>query len=175
MKTNTRKKQNQMEYLKKDGTLVSKAVELINSLRNGKYRKLSDFYSSRSTNYPSILNSDLFVISSNKTDIANSGFAPTTKNVVKINTKNKYVAKAIKEIEAKQKAAEKAEKEAEKKFSEMVKSARIFIKENKELVDNIKSKHNGNSKGLQQVAWKLSNRAVDKGLNITKTAFFNAL
>lgn len=164
-----------MEYLKKDGTLVSKAVELISSLKSGKFRKLSDFYSSRSTNYPSVLNSDLFIISSNKTDIANAGYASTTKRVVKINPKNKYVVKALKELRAKEKAAEKAKIEAEKKFAEMVKDAKVFIKENKDLVANIKSKHEGNSKGRQQISWKLSNRAGDKGLTISKTAFYHAL
>ena len=162
-------------YLKKDGTLVSKAVELISSLKSGKFRKLSDFYSSRSTNYPSVLNSDLFIISSNKSDIANAGYASTTKNVVKINLKNKYVAKALKELEAKDKAEDKAKKEAQKKYESMVKAAKVFIKENKTLVDNIKAKHDSNSKGLQIVAWKLSNKAGDKGLTISKTAFYHAL
>lgn len=164
-----------MDYLKKDGTLVSKAIELISSLKNGKFCKLSDFYSSRSTNYPSVLNSDLFVISTSKIDIANAGYALTTKAVVKINSKNKYVVKAVNELDAKQKAKEKADKEAKVKFDKMVKEAKVFIKENKDLVANIKSKHDSNSKGLQQVAWKLSNRAGDKGLNITKTAFYHAL
>lgn len=176
-----------MEYLKKDGTLVAKAVELIDSsLKSGEFKKLSDFYSSRSTNYPSLLNTDLFIISSNKQDISDAGFAPTTKSVVKLNMKNKYVLKALKDISVKQKSDNKAKKEAEKKFAQMVKEAKVFIKNNKELVDklknNVKEKRNPiykregfSSQELQDVAWKLQNRAKDKGFMISKTAFHHAL
>lgn len=164
-----------MNYLKKDGTLVQKAIELISSLRDGDFRKLSDYYSSRSTNYSSILDLDLFIISSNKIDIKEAGFSSTTKRIVKVNRQNKYVLNAIIDLEIKEKAAEGAKIEAEKKFTRMVIDAKTFIKENQNLVDALKSKHDGNSKGLQQVAWKLSNRAGDKGLKISKTAFYHAL
>ena len=88
-------------YLKKDGTLEKKAIELITILRGGKYVKLSNFYSSRTTIYPMVLDSDLFDITSDKEVIIQEGFSPLTKAIVKINKENKYVAQMVKELEAK--------------------------------------------------------------------------
>ena len=88
-------------YLKKDGTLEKKAIELITNLRSGNYKKLSCFYSSRTTLYPMVLNSDLFDITSDKEVIVKEGFSPLTKAIVKINKANKYVEQTLKELEIK--------------------------------------------------------------------------
>ena len=86
-------------YLKKDGTLEKKAIELITNLRNGKYKKLSYFYSSQTTKYPMVLNSNLFYITSDKEVIVSEGFSPLTKAIVRINKENKYVKQTLKGIE----------------------------------------------------------------------------
>ena len=88
-------------YLKKDGTLEKKAIELITILRGGKYVKLSNFYASQTTKYPMVLNSDLFDITSDKEVIVKEGFSPLTKAIIRINKENKYVAQMVKELEAK--------------------------------------------------------------------------
>ena len=86
-------------YLKKDGTLEKKAIELITNLRSGQYKRLSDFYASRTTIYPMVLYSDLFDITSDKEVIVKSGFSPLTKAIIRINKDNKYVQQTLKEIE----------------------------------------------------------------------------
>ena len=85
-------------YLKKDGTLEKKAIELITNLRSGQYRRLSDFYANRTTKYPTVLKSDLFDITSDKEVIVKEGFSPLTKAIVRINKDNKYVQQTLKEI-----------------------------------------------------------------------------
>lgn len=94
-------------YLKKDGTLEKKAIEIITTLRSGKFVKLSNFYSSQTTKYPSVLNSDLFIIVSDKETIISEGFFPTTRAIVKINKENKYVEQTLKEIEEQDLSAER--------------------------------------------------------------------
>ena len=114
--------------LKKDGTLEKKAIELITNLRSGNYKKLSYFYSSRTTNYPMVLNSDLFCIVSDKEVIVKEGFSPLTKAIVRINKENKYVAQTLKDLEikdieeenAKKQAEENAKKQAEERLKKMV-------------------------------------------------------
>lgn len=86
-------------YLKKDGTLEKKAIEIITTLRSGNYKKLSYFYSSRTTKYPMVLDSDLFIITSDKETIISEGFFSTTKAIVKINKENKYVGQILKDLE----------------------------------------------------------------------------
>ena len=87
------------KYLKKDGTLEKKAIDLISIIRSGKYVKLSNFYASRTTKYPSVLNSDLFIIISDKEVIEKEGFHSLTKSIVKINKENEYVDRTLKELE----------------------------------------------------------------------------
>jgi hypothetical protein len=107
-------------YLKKDGTLEKKAIDLISILRSGKFVKLSNFYSSRSISYPMVLNSDLFIITSDKETIVNAGFFPTTKAIVKINKENKYVEQTLKELEKQDIEEHKKDKEAEENFKKML-------------------------------------------------------
>ena len=85
-------------YLKKDGTLEKKAIELITNLKSGQYKKLSDFYASRTTKHPTVLKSDLFDITSDKEVIVKEGFSPLTKAIIRINKDNKYVQQTLKEI-----------------------------------------------------------------------------
>ena len=108
------------KYLKKDGTLEKKAIDLISILRSGKYKKLSYFYSSRSSKYPSVLNSDLFIIISDKETIINEGFFPTTRAIVRINKENKYVGQTLKELEKQDIEEHKKDKEAEENFKKML-------------------------------------------------------
>ena len=86
-------------YLKKDGTLEKKAIELITNLRSGQYKKLSYFYASQTTKFPMVLNSELFCITTNKEVIVKEGFSPLTKAIIRINKDNKYVQQTLKEIE----------------------------------------------------------------------------
>jgi Holliday junction resolvasome RuvABC ATP-dependent DNA helicase subunit len=158
-------------YLKKDGTLEKKAIDLISILRSGKFVKLSNFYSSRSISYPMVLNSDLFIIVSDKETIINEGFFSTTKAIVKINKENKYVEQTLKELEEQ----DIKKKEAKELFEKMLCEAKTFIADNKELIDIMVSKHGGNPRGLQKIAWVLSLKARDNGIFVTKTAFFRAL
>ena len=158
-------------YLKKDGTLEKKAIDLISILRSGKFVKLSNFYSSRTIKYLSVLDSDLFIIVSDKETIINAGFFSTTKAIVKINKENKYVEQTLKELEEQ----DIKEKEAKELFEKMLCEAKTFITDNKELIDSMISQHGDNSQGLQKIAWMLSLKARDEGIFVTKTAFFRAL
>ena len=162
-------------YLKKDGTLEKKAIELITNLRSGNYKKLSYFYSSRTTFYPMVLNSDLFDITSDKEVIVKEGFSPLTKAIVRINKENKYVEQTLKELEIKDIEEENAKKQAEERFKKMVSEAKKFISENKELIEKMKSQHKDNSKGLQKIAWYLSLETSKSNFFVSKTAFFYAL
>lgn len=166
-------------YLTKSGDLIKIAKDKLKGFYSyggkGGFKKLSEFYTSRTTNVASVFFTDLFIISHDKTEIVKAGFNSTVKAVVKPNEKNKYVSKYLAELKKEQKEAQKKKVETEKKFAKMVKDAKSFIKENKTLVTSLKSKHPNNSKGLQDVAWKLSNRAANTGLQISKTAFYHAL
>lgn len=88
-------------YLKKDGTLEKKAIDLISILRSGKYVKLSSFRTGRSAKYPSVLDSDLFIIKIDEETIINEGFFRATRAIVRINKENEYVQKTLKDLEKK--------------------------------------------------------------------------
>jgi uncharacterized protein YifE (UPF0438 family) len=81
-------------------------------------------------------------------------------------------AQSIKDFEGQREVEVEADKA---NFENMKVMASEFIAKNSELVEKYKAKHGTSSRGLQVAAWKLSNIANDKGLKISKTAFFHAL
>ena len=162
-----------MKTVKLNGELISKAVELIEELTL--WRKLSDFYNSRSTTYCSLLDSDLFEICRDSDMIVKLGFDKRVKAIVIANTKNKLVKQQIAKYKAENKRIKQIQDEKELAFKNEKKSAKIFMSENKELVKSLKSINGSSLKGEQKTAWILSLRASNKGLSISKRAFFYAL
>ena len=162
-----------MKYLKKDGTLCSKVKGLILSLSNKQYQKLSNFYQGRTTHYNSMLDTDLFEINREKEEIVKNGFNPLVKAIVKINLFNPYVIKELEVIRKAREEAEENEAARQFEFNLMKQDAMIFLQDEK--MQGIIDKHIQNSKGLQDAAWKLSNIARKKGINISKTAMYHVI
>ena len=163
-----------MKTKKLNGELISKAVEYINSVGTT-WRKLSEFYSSRSTTYCSLLDSDLFEICKDSDMIVNLGFDKRVKAIVKANVKNDLVRSCLANQADKLKNEQIANKILEEEFDKMKDLAKEFIKENKELVDRLNSANGTTSRGDKKTAWILSLRASDLGLQISKRAFLHSL
>lgn len=83
-------KNNKGEYTQ---TAISKVSLFFNECAaadsfSNRWRLLSSLYSSRSTNYHSILNSDIFEQSSDQAVITAAGFSKTAKRVIRLNLNN---------------------------------------------------------------------------------------
>lgn len=145
--------------------------------------KLSDIYSSRSTNYASIYNTDLFVINTDKGAIEASGYSKSCKAIITLNMNNNDVQSIIEKLKAEHIKAEKSKAEAKELFEQQKLEAKQWIEANPEIVAaeaaKVATKFQRDitniaefpSKMKQQLAWFLLNNFS----NNTKTAIFHAL
>jgi len=119
-------------YKNKNGEVNKFALNYLSSVyrKNNGWSKLSDYYSSRSTNYHSILHCDLFEMTEDKEIIKGSGFSALTKCIIRINLANADAAKWVADYENKIAEEKKWAQESENKFLENVKIAKEFVKQN---------------------------------------------
>ena len=109
--------------INKNGQISKTAYEKVSNYGHGfSTRKLSDLYSSRSTNYHSIYNSDLFIINRKKEDIVAAGYSPLCKAIISLNESNPLV-KQILQMEIERLKAKKASDKIESDKKEAFKSA----------------------------------------------------
>lgn len=109
--------------INKNGQISKTAYEKVSGHGYGfSTKKLSDLYSSRSTRYPSIYDTDLFVITKDKAAIVAAGYSPLCKAIISLNEKNELVQRILK-MEVERKSAEKVSKEIEAAKREAAKDA----------------------------------------------------
>lgn len=153
-------------------TLEIKKLSLFAEINQ--WRKLSDFYNRKTTNLAGVFFSDLFTISYNKEEIVKNGFNSLVRAIIKPNENNPVVVDFFIQKEINNKNAEIAKLAEKEKFDNKVIEAKKYILEHSEKVNHLIEKHGITSKGLQIVAWKLSNYTIGENY-ITKTQFYHAL
>ena len=137
-------------------------------------RKLSDFYNSRSTKYSGIYDSDLFIISNDKSDIIASGFNPLVKKIIRLNTSNKRVKNHLKKLAIEKKQAKILEVAKIKAFKVEVRNAINYIKLNKKFIEQKNPcilENNVSGMTLKPIAYWLS----QKSKKSSSQAFLKAL
>lgn len=171
-----------MSYLKKDGTLTETAKRYIIQMSDGKWHKLSKFYSAGSTKYPAVLDSPLFTISTNPKILELTDF-PKAKAVIQANFSNKLVAQQVKAYRAQAKAFDKMMAEQKKRAAQGVKSlekeykaAQKFIGKHHLLLDKWKdSVRHWTNAGKSTLAQKLGELASSEGQRISQDTFYKVL
>ena len=152
------------KYLNKDGSLTLIAQKNLIRCESG-FQELSNFYNRKTTNYASVLDSDLFVKITNKEEIIQKGFDCRVKCIIAPNFKNPYVIEFFKQriISAdshilvieffKQLYIE--EKEDERIYNLQVEACKKEINASEVLQKFIKNKREKGEKD-RTIAWKLS-------------------
>ena len=151
------------KYLNKDGSLTLIAQKNLISCESG-FQKLSNFYNRKTTNYASVLDSDLFVIIKNKEEIIQKGFDCRVKGIISANYNNIHVVEFFKQLNNEREKKYEFEKEDERIYNLQVEACKKEIEANEIIKKFIKEKR-GKGEKDRTIAWKLSSTSRKPNLS----------
>jgi hypothetical protein len=151
------------KYLNKDGSLTLIAQKNLISCESG-FQKLSNFYNRKTTNYASVLDSDLFVKITNKEEIIQKGFDCRVKCIISPNFENPYVVEFFKQLNIEREKKYEFEKEDERIYNLQVEACKKEINASEVLQKFIKNKREKGEKD-RTIAWKLSSTSRKPNLS----------